>query len=185
MSPRPATYFVLPVATLSEGTHAFHFPIPKAFFSERPEALLQDCVGALQIRLQKTSTLVELWLKISCEVGLCCDRTLRPFKEKLHIEKKLWLKWAEKAGPIDEEMIVLPYGKHSLCLDSHIYDYISLALPMKRLHPECRTETTPQADVLLYSTQHQTTPSASKAIDARWRTLQTLETQNHTNHGTS
>ena len=67
----------------------------------------------------------------------------------------MFVKWVDDATTtgVNDDLIVLPYATDTLCLDQHVYDYISLAVPMQRLHPTCRTAVdNAQTDKPVYST---------------------------------
>ena len=125
----------IPIAHRAEGTYQYDFELKPSFFASFAHSIIPKGKGHIHVQVQKTRTLIQVDFHIQCAIGLCCDRTLKPYTQSLDICKKMMVKFAEKEELCDENVLFLPYHTSHMTLDQHIYDYICLALPMRKLHP--------------------------------------------------
>ena len=184
MENRHPTAFLIPLHNIPRGRGLdFSFQISPNFFVRYPSASFTHCSGDLGVKLKKIHTLVELSMLIQCQIRLTCDRTLRAFSENLTISKQMWLTWKENVPKEqNDEFLVLSPQAESLSLDQSVYDYIALAIPMQRLHPDCRKKEPKQAEDYLYSTKDDQNPPQE---EGPWEPLRRLDIKNTQPYGTS
>ena len=160
-----SSYFYIKILHLSEGEHHYHFTIPESFLEQFTASSPKIGKGRIALTLHKVSSTLHLKFSIHCQLTLRCDRTLRSFEDSLDISKELIVKEGEKEELLSDEVLTVSKRSTGITLDQHIYDYISLALPIKCLHPDCR------------DTQHFVYTSASEHIFSSksvWNKLDTL-----------
>ena len=182
-----SSLFVISLRGLSCEELRFDFEIPSTFMSRYSDSLVQACSGELHVLLHKSDTLLDISMLIDCVVDLKCDRTLRSFSERLQIKKQLWAKYSDHLPSSNKELIILPHSCETLCLDQDVYDYISLSIPIRRLHPDYRKEEEEQSSIandLIYSTLSSSSSTLS-TIDSPWQSLRNLHTTKDPKHGTS
>jgi uncharacterized metal-binding protein YceD (DUF177 family) len=159
---------------LEEKEYVYEFDLPTAFF----EALEQDMIeiGHCQafVTIIKSSTMFQLKFNISGYVILICDRSLEEFEEPIAIEQQLILKLGSNNEEISDEIEMIRYDTTRINVAKYIFEYIALALPMKRIHPKFRTDEELENDVLVYSTDSNNDDSTSD-IDPRWAILKKLQ----------
>jgi len=118
----------------------FVYELDDTFFALFEESLLQQ--GKLQVtaKLHKTHSQVHLQLHIVGEVALVCDRSLEPFNHPIALDREVLFKRGDAYAEIDENVYTIAQHSTTLDIAQHCYDFISLAVPVKKLHPRFQSE---------------------------------------------
>jgi uncharacterized protein len=169
--------YCIPLSGLKEGRHTFDFEINNEFFEQFEESEVKEGRLIANIRMDKMSTHLDLEITISGEVRICCDRCLEMFFHPIVCENRLLVKFGKTVEEIDPDILSLPVGEHELELQQHLYEYIMLALPIKRVHPNnkngkstCDPEMLKKLDELIVDEEKETDP--------RWDKLKNLMNNN-------
>jgi uncharacterized metal-binding protein YceD (DUF177 family) len=128
--------YTIPLSGLKEGHHTFDFEIDKEFFEQFVESEVKEGSLIAKIEMDKRSTHSDLSIMISGTVRVCCDRCLEMFSHPVVCENRLLVKFGKSMDDIDPDIIFIPFDEHELDLKQHIYEFVYLALPIKRVHPE-------------------------------------------------
>lgn len=135
----------------------FVFEIPADFFSHWPEAE----VGAVAVpdsevsvhALRRSTTLLELSVRINAEVTLTCDRCLDEFLCPVYFEGHPVVKISDsvpegerysgdaaqgEANNSDGDILWISTAEEAIDLRQYVYESIMLALPFQRVHPEMK-----------------------------------------------
>ena len=165
--------FRVNIIGLSNRTHEFTFKLEKPFFEEFGKDLLTDGNFDALISLDKHETFIEANFKIKGVAKLICDRSLEPFEETFETEKKMVFKYGAEEEEISDEIQIIPHDKESLDLSQCLYEFISLAIPMKKIHPKFRDEydDDPEEGKIIY----QSSKEKEGDIDPRWEKLKKLK----------
>ena len=174
------TQFDLPIARLSLKTHHFAFELGRAFFEQfdpKGEFIADGNLHA-DVTLHKTERLITLDFHIVGTVRLTCDRSLDEYDQPLDLEHQLLVRYGDENKELDDDVLQVTPDTLTLNVAQHIYDFIGLALPMKRLHPRFQQEAddNPEAETkLIFSTRsEEDTPDDDEPIDPRWSALKNL-----------
>jgi len=127
--------YTIPLSGLKEGRHTIDFEIDKEFFEQFEESEVKEGSLIANIVMDKRSSHSDLLIRISGNVKICCDRCLEMFFHPVVCENRLLVKFGKTIEDIDPDILSLPVGEHELDLQQHIYEFILLALPIKRVHP--------------------------------------------------
>ncbi|WP_337043955.1 YceD family protein [Emticicia sp. 17c] len=128
--------------------------------------------------LDKNSTLMQLWFDIEGVVELTCDRCLEPFEEPVHVKEKYIYKFGDRHEELSDEIEMIPLNTATVNIAQHIYDFIGVSLPMKKLHPKFRNEADDEEDEFIYSTdKEEAEQEEEEVIDPRWAALLSLKNQ--------
>jgi uncharacterized metal-binding protein YceD (DUF177 family) len=73
-------------------------------------------------------------------VQLTCDRSLELFDHPLDFTEKMIYKYGLEEQEIDEDVYMITRDTPSINVAQLIYEYILLALPAKKIHPDYRNE---------------------------------------------
>ena len=94
--------------------------------------------GSLIARVeeQTSSSLADLNIRITGKVQVCCDRCLEMFDHPVDCENRLLVKFGLEMDDSDPEIITVPRDENELDLRQYFYEFIHLALPIQRIHPE-------------------------------------------------
>ncbi|MBL6448660.1 DUF177 domain-containing protein [Fulvivirga sp. 29W222] len=165
---------------LPNGTHNYQFEIGNSFFEAFENSIVEKGRGTVDIELEKTETFIKLNFRINTTVELECDRSLDLFDYALSTENSLVLKFGDSEEEINEEIIIIPRDKQRINLAQHIYEFIGLSIPMKKLHPRYSDEN--EDDELIYSSESSDAESTDNKdqdsdddIDPRWQKLKNLK----------
>ena len=160
--------YIIPLAGLSDGKHEYEITLDNALLQGIPDTLIDQCAGAVRVSLDKVQNVLQLSIEGDVTVQVCCDRTLQVYDEHLSFSHVLIVKRSKRAETLTDTCISISYSAMYIDLQPHIYDYVCLALPMQRLHPDCKNNT----ETCIYNTVSATT---QVSIDARWSPLLALK----------
>ena len=84
--------------------------------------------------------LIQLLFSIQGEIELSCDRTLELFNYPINIERVVHFKIGDEDKELDMDLYMIERQASSIQVAQHIYDFVNLSIPMKRLHPRFADE---------------------------------------------
>ena len=160
------------IFSLSERKHSFNFEIDDSFFEIFESDFIEKGKAKIEIELDKNSRHIQMGFSILGNIELTCDRSLDKFEYPISVKENIIFKYAEVFEEIDENMIHIPFDYQKINVAQYIYDLISLAAPMKRLHPRYENS---EDDLTVYSTQKDNEEEKEEtSIDPRWKELEKL-----------
>jgi uncharacterized protein len=169
--------YTIPLSGLKEGLHTFDFEINKEFFEQFEESEIKEGSLIANIEMEKRSTHLDLAIKISGSVKICCDRCLEMFSQPLACENRLLVKFGKNDEDIDPDIIFISADENELDLKQYIYEYIYLALPIKRVHPNDNNgKSTCDPEMLERLKEHMVDEDPES--DPRWDVLKKLLNNN-------
>ncbi|GAB2968678.1 DUF177 domain-containing protein [Hymenobacter coalescens] len=169
----------LPIAALSEKKHEFVFDLDQAFFEQFDQTLIPSGQLRADVLVDKTAQRIVINTHIVGTVQLICDRSLDEFDQPIDVTNQLLVRFGDEVLELDDDVLQVTPDTQSLPLAQHLFDYIGLALPMKKLHPRFQNEEDDNPDAeakLIYSTG----PAADDedddedTTDPRWNALRNL-----------
>jgi uncharacterized metal-binding protein YceD (DUF177 family) len=174
--------YTINIAGLENKRYEYDFPSGRAFFQSLEQQLINDGDVTTHLLLDKSETMIRLDFQIKGTVEQVCDRSLDPYDESVDTRQTLYLKFADRNEELTDEIELIERNTHAINVARYIFDYIALALPMKRLHPRFRTDD--EADdeeesegKLVYTSGQATaddTNPETPATDPRWEALRKL-----------
>ena len=87
------------------------------------------------VRLNRTPSNIRMLFSIVGVVVLVCDRSMEAFEYPVHIEKKVNFKLGQENKELGTDLYMLEQKAATTNIAQHIYDFVNLEVPMKRLHP--------------------------------------------------
>ena len=121
---------------LKEGQHDFEFEVEDTFFAHFEESLIKDGEVYIKATLEKRSAFLKLHLKIKGWVELSCDRCLENYPQKIKQKTELFVKFGESEYEEGENVVWVLTEEHHLNLTQTIYEYVSLSIPLRHVHPK-------------------------------------------------
>jgi DUF177 domain-containing protein len=128
--------YSIPISGLKEGHHTFNFEIHKAFFDLFEESEIKEGELAASAEVDRRPSLIDIRVRISGRVRISCDRCLEMFDFTMECDNNLVVKFGSVKDDSDPEIVTLPRDEHELDLKQYLYEYIHLALPIQRIHPD-------------------------------------------------
>lgn len=165
--------YTIPLAGLKEGRYTYEFKIGDDFFETFEGSEIRKGGLEANVTLDKRSNLLELMISFDGEAEVVCDRCLGNFPLHLSSSNKLIIKLGKEWDDSDPEMITMPVDEHQLDLSQYFYEFIHLALPIQRIHPDDKKgKSTCDPGMLKKLGEHETGDKDS--IDPRWDRLKNL-----------
>ena len=170
-------FFNIDIYKLSNQEHDFEFAFDDQFFEEFEDSIVEKGTGKVQLVLNKSDTMMKLHFDIKGEVELECDRSLEKFAYPIDTSRDLILKYGDEWQELSDEIIVIPRDSERINIAQFVYEFIGLAIPMKKLHPKFSSEEQNDEPEIVYSSQDQDEGQENNegSIDPRWSKLKKLK----------
>lgn len=127
--------YTIQLSGLKEGHHTISFEINNEFFEQFEESEVKEGSLIANVEMDKRTSHLDVLLKVSGCVRISCDRCLEMFSQPVKSENRLLVKFGKSIGETDPDILSLPASDSELDLQQQIYEFIILALPIKRVHP--------------------------------------------------
>ncbi len=170
---------------LDNKSYEFDYELGPAFFEEMPQDLVQKGHFGVHLVLDKSSTMIHLRFKIRGTVELLCDRSLEPFDEPVDTEGVIILKFGDHDEELTEEIFIINRNTTRINVAGYIFEFIALSLPMKKIHPDLREQSSEDTDddtneTLVYSSaeaapENDEEEKSEDKMDPRWEALKKLK----------
>jgi len=127
--------FDIPLSGLKEGTHQFDYQISKPFFDDFEQALISNGNLDVNVEFIKQPNVCSFKFEINGHVIVDCDRCLEAYNQTVASQQTLLLKYSD--SPREEaEVVFIDPNTVSFNLAQFVYEFICLALPMRKIHPD-------------------------------------------------
>jgi len=168
--------FAIQFASLKPGMYDFKFDINEKFFDHFEESEVKHGKLNVLVELNKQPRMFILNFKITGTVKLICDRCLDDFDLDIDTENRLIVKISNDTKEETDEIISISESEHSINAAQYIYEFIHLALPSKRTHPENKKgKSGCNKDVLKKLEEHKSKENIKTEIDPRWESLKKIK----------
>ena len=165
---------------LSNATHTYEFEVDSMFFEAFEYSEIIEGELNIVVTLKKSETMIEVSVKTNGNVKLTCDRSLDVYDYPLETSNDIIFKYGDNWEELSDEIITIPRGEQRINLAQYIYEFIGLAIPMKKLHPRFGQDEMEDEDIteLVYSSFEEEDESESshrEDIDPRWEKLKGIK----------
>ena len=175
--------YSIEISRLSNKKHDFEFDSGAAFFNNFENSLIEEGAFKVKLTLDKSETMMSLHFHITGSVQLICDRTLEPFDYPINIKQKLIFKFGDQDEVLTDEIEIIKRDTQQINIAQYIYEFIGLAIPMKKLHPKLAKGHFEENEegILVYSSgttgevDSESTPDSDEPMDPRWQILKNLK----------
>lgn len=143
---------------LANKQHTYEFELGEPFFELFSREIIHGGNLKAEVTLQKSELLLQFDFYIKGTVSLTCDRSLEEFEHLLEVNQTLHVRYGQENLELDENVLQIVPETQYINIAQHLYDYIGLAVPMKKLCPrfveeDLEREDDPAAEgLLIYST---------------------------------
>ena len=167
------------IVGLSKTNHRFEFEVGNEFFSQYGTSVVSEGALTAVVNLDKRETLIEATFDITGSVRLTCDRSLDPFDYPVDARKKLVFKYGDADQELSDEIIMIHRDTDTLELGQYIFEFITLEIPIKKLHPrfqeEEETDELSEGKIIYTSKSSDDDKNNGEDIDPRWEILKKLK----------
>jgi uncharacterized metal-binding protein YceD (DUF177 family) len=130
------SFYSIAFKGLSQGKHILDYEIDDKFFAEFGGGVVDEGKVNVRITLEKQSSLMILWFDVNGTVRVQCDRCLEMYDQPIKGLERIFVKFGEKDYVEGDEVIWVSVNDYQLNVAQLIYEFIGLALPIKRVHPD-------------------------------------------------
>ena len=181
--------FDIEVIKFKEGRHEIDFQLENLFFQNfEDNELVKEGHLTVRVILDKGANLIEMTFHIKGSVKLTCDRSLEEFGQLLDFTEKIIYKYGSEEQEINEEVIMITRDTPVVNVAQLIYEFILLALPLKKIHPDYRNELDDEDyegegsyayidPSLVSESGEELSEDQNEPIDPRWELLKKLKTK--------
>lgn len=121
---------------LGLGDHSYHFKITDEFFEQFEYSEVEHADIDIDIILEKQPSMLILDFDIRGNVDFICDRCQESFTQFIQGKEQIIIKFGQENIDSTDEIIVLPLSENKIDLSQHIFEYINLLFPYRRVHPD-------------------------------------------------
>jgi uncharacterized protein len=164
-------------ASLKPGNYTFEFVVNDKFFENFDESEVKKGEVKIVVELEKQARMLVINFNIEGTVQLVCDRCLDEYTQPLKSEERLIVKLGSEKKEETEEIIVIQEADHTISLAQYFYEYINLALPIKKVHPtDSKGKSQCNKEVIKKLKEHEVKESSEPdKSDPRWDALRKIK----------
>ena len=130
------SFYSIAFKGLSQGKHVFEYEVDDKFFAEFNGGVVDEGKVNVRVTLEKQSSLMILWFDVEGTVHVQCDRCLEMYDQPIKGLERIFVKFGEKEYTEGDDVIWVSVNDYQLNLAQLIYEFICLAVPIKRVHPD-------------------------------------------------
>jgi uncharacterized metal-binding protein YceD (DUF177 family) len=162
------------IINLKNGVHEYDFIIDESFFSFFDNSIVDEGNLKTSITLEKNDRLIRCLFNIKGHVRLVCDRSLKEYDEKIDRTFEHVFKFSESGMDDTEDITHIGLNTESIDLGQLIYEFISISIPMKKIHPDHRNDESENG--FFYKTEgEEKEKKEEESVDPRWEALKKLK----------
>jgi uncharacterized metal-binding protein YceD (DUF177 family) len=165
--------YAIPFRGLKEGRHYFKFVSDNKFFEQFDSSEIRMGLVTTDVELIKHTQFLELHFNLKGKVTVNCDRCLEPFAMAIEHEAVLYIRFGKESYEQSEEVVILADTANELDLGQYLYEFIHLALPYQRVHPEVDGHSGCHPEMVKKLKDH-TISEEPDSRDPRWEKLEGL-----------
>jgi uncharacterized protein len=170
--------YIINIAGIKTGKHTFDLSADASVFESFNPEMLEGARLQVTLELNKSESMIEANIGIEGEVDLICDRSLRPFSEFLDIQERVFYKFGDEAKELSEDVMIIPFHQQSIDFQQLVYELVSVAIPMKKLHPDYRDEEDEDWVYVVGNDDNDENSTDEDTIaDPRWEVLKQLKSK--------
>ncbi len=189
--------FMQPLKSLPVGTHTFRYKLGRQFFVDMESSDVRDADLDVILMVKYDGDVYALDFAITGEVTLACDRCLDEMQFPIDANYRLTVKYGDDYNDDSDEVLEIPSGDAGINVAYMLYDTVTLAIPIKHVHPMGKCNRAMSAILK----KHRARPtgddadleeelmegiddeeSESTATDPRWDALRKLSTEENSNN---
>lgn len=126
--------FRLQLKTLSEGVHEFDYHLDKQFFVNMENGDIHDADLDVKLTVTYKNDIYDLAFHVTGTITLICDRCLDDLIQPVDTTYDIAVKFGDDYDETDE-LLTIPSNDPTLNVSYMIHDTVSLAIPIKHVHP--------------------------------------------------
>jgi uncharacterized metal-binding protein YceD (DUF177 family) len=167
--------YLIPFAGLKNGEHKFDYVIEDAFFTAWKNSEIQHARIHTQVILTKEINLLVFDVKMEGTINVLCDRCGDPFDFPVWGERKLIVSLTNDKFDDGDDIVSLSLDAYEIDISQTLYEYITLLLPQRRIHPVKEDGTSGCNENALKILNKLSTKEEEQKTDPRWDALKKIK----------
>ena len=168
--------YLIPFAGLRIGEHKFDYVIDDAFFKDREYSEIQKAHIDTQVTMTKENHLLIFDIKMEGTINVMCDRCGDPFDFPVWGERKFIVSLTNDKFEEGDDIVSIPFESYEIDISQNLYEYATLLLPQRRIHPD-KADGTSGCNAEALKILNKLSEKEVEKIDPRWDALNRLKQQ--------
>ena len=165
--------FLLPVSGLALGSHSIEYEIDNDFFAGMDYSEVQQGKVSVKLDIDRQETMLTLHFDLQGSVRVPCDRCADEFDQPIESQQDFFLKLGTENAEESDDVAVVSPDLNEYDVRPLVYEYIILAIPMHRVHPEGQCN--PAVIEMLNREEAPAEEEETDTIDPRWAALKDID----------
>lgn len=129
------TEFKVPLKALTKGEHDFSYRLGKEFFTNMESSDVRDADLLVTLKVTYNGDIYDLNFHVEGMLTLQCDRCLDDLEWPVDTTYDIAVKYGDDYNDDSDTLMEIPWSDNDLNVAYIIYDTVSLAIPIKHVHP--------------------------------------------------
>ncbi len=169
--------FSLPIKGLGIGIRKFNFELDNDFYKNFDSSTIQNGNIKLELVLDKRTDMIVLDFDFRGTVQVACDRCLEQIQLPIEGHQELMIKYNENTSEDADIVFISPY-ETELNVARYIYEFTSLAVPMKKVYDCENDENAPCDSTMLQYLEQEEKEEDSDTENPIWDSLKNFNKNN-------
>ncbi len=162
--------FLIPVSGLALGSHSYQYEINDGFFAGMDYSEVQQ--GKVRLDIDRQETMLTLHFDLTGTVRVPCDRCADEFDLPIESQQQFFIKLGTENAEESDDVVVVSPDLNEYDIRPLVYEYIILAIPMHRVHPEGQCN---PAVIAMLNREEMPAEEETDTIDPRWAALKDID----------
>ena len=162
---------------LKLGKYNYEYRLDERFFEGFENEDLREGNVDFQVCMEKSERMLLFKFSFEGKIKTTCDRCLGEMEVPVRGEETLCVKFSDTETSEDENVLILPEGAHQIDLAQWMYEYVAVAMPIQKVHPEGKCD----PEMVKYLSEEkepgdddEVKENTTGEIDPRWEALKQL-----------
>lgn len=129
------TAYKLPLKSLPAGSHEYDYKLGGQFFKDMESPDVREADIHVHLVVVHRDGVYDLTFKFVGEVVLLCDRCLDDLHFPIDTDYHIMVKYGDAYRDDSDDFLEIPESDNDLNVAYMMYDTVSLAIPIKHVHP--------------------------------------------------
>ena len=163
--------YLISFTGLKNGEHAFNYVIDHSFFKDREYSEIQEANIDTRVLLKKENNLLVFDIKMEGTINVMCDRCGDYFDMPVWGENKLVVSLTNNRFEAESDIIAIPLESSEIDISQYLYEYVSMLLPQRRIHPDRKDGTSMSNQEALKMLNKLSAQKKEKSTNPIWEEL--------------
>lgn len=120
----------------TDGAHELLFDVDDSFFKNFENSEIEHGHVDVQVMMTKSQRQLRFDVNLQGSIEVLCDRCLDTYLQPIENDFVLHGKFGHGVNENEFDVVWIPDGAGDVDLSGFIFEFITLSLPLKRVHPD-------------------------------------------------